>query len=321
MILLFSLISTTAFSKTHVIKLGLIAPMGHPVEIASNLFKKEVEQNSGGKIKVIVYPGEQLGGEIELQDQVALGTIQAANIGTPVMSAKHKKLDILNMYYLWNSVDHMNAVLNGPIGKILWEEYSAKSGVEVVSSNWLQGTRHTMTQKPVSVPADLKGIKIRVTAGVPLYNDLWKAMGANPVPLSFPEAYPSMKTGVVDAIELPFQWMVKAGFTDLGQYVDLTSHYIYTNVLIFNKRWLDKLDDNFQTIIRDAADKAGKFNTKLVLENEEVLKKKIEAKNIQFVSVDLKSFQDSVQPVYEKNMNIWGKELYQQIMEQGKVFE
>lgn len=305
--------SPLVLAADYSMKLGLIAPAGHPVQVASQYFADEVESKSAGRIRVKVFPGGQLGGEIELQDQVSLGTIQAASIGTPVMSGKLKKLDILNMYYLWKDREHMSNVLDGSVGQSLWDEYHKNTGIKILASNWQQGTRHTLLTTSATTPNELAGIKIRVPAGVPLYNDLWKKMGAHPVPLAFPEANAAMKTGVVDAIELPFDWMLKGGFTELGSHVALTSHYMYSNVVIVNARWLKKLPDELALIVKEAANKAGELNTKLVLEGERALKEEIMKKGITFVDTDYQAFRDSVQPVYDAKMNVWGQDLFNQV--------
>ncbi|OIN09142.1 TRAP transporter substrate-binding protein [Oceanisphaera psychrotolerans] len=306
-------ITPLAMAADYSMKLGLIAPVGHPVEVAAQSFAQEVEKNSDGKISVKVFPGGQLGGEIELQDQVALGTIQAANIGTPVMSGKLKKLDILNMYYLWKDRDHMSRVLSGAIGQALWDEYRNSTGISVIASNWQQGTRHALMKRAAVKPGDLAGIKIRVPAGVPLYNDLWQGMGANPVPLAFPEANAAMKTGVVDAIELPFDWMIKGGFVELGSHVALTGHYLYSNVMVVNGRWLDKLPEDLAGIVVEAAKNAGELNTRLVMEGEDALRGEIQSKGVTFVDTDYAAFQQSVQPVYNAKMEVWGQALFDQV--------
>jgi TRAP-type C4-dicarboxylate transport system substrate-binding protein len=285
----------------------------HPVEVATQSFAEAVAERTDGRITVSVFPGGQLGGEVELQDQVALGTIEAAGIGTPVMSGKLKKLDILNMYYLWEDRDHMEAALAGPIGESLWAEYEDATGIRVIAANWQQGTRHTLLRKAARTPQDFNGVKIRVTAGVPLYNDLWAAMGASPVPLPFPEANPAMTTGVVDAVELPYDWMIKGGFVDLGSHVSLTGHYFYTNVVIVNADWLDSLPADLQQIVIEEAQRAGDVNTELVLESQDQLRAEIEAQGITFVEADYEAFRQSVQPVFRSNMDVWGRDLFDRI--------
>lgn len=307
------LAATAAFAQDYSVRVGLIAESGHPVHEASMRFKQLVEERSDGRISVQVFPGGQLGGEVELQDQVALGTIQMANIGTPVMGGKLRKLDLFNMYYLWDNRAHMETVLTGSIGEGLWEEYRQATGARVIAANWQQGTRQTITKKPVTSPEEFAGVKIRVTAGVPLYIELWNAMGANPVPLGFPEAYSAMQTGVVDAVELPLNWMINGGFYELGDYIDLTQHYFYTNVMLVNDRFFESLPEDLQQIVTEAALEAGEHNTELVLGNEDALREQLESEGITFIEADVEALQDAVVPVFEQNMDVWGEELYRQI--------
>lgn len=305
-------------AQEYTIKLALIAQTGQPIEQGAQKFKELVEKNSKGQIKVQIFPGGQLGGEIELQDSVANGTIQMASIGTPVTSAKLKKLDILNMYYLWKDRAHMRNVLEGPIGKELFDEYEKTTGIHVLATNWQQGTRETMTKRKVTKPAEFKGVKIRVTAGVPLYDQLWAAMGASPVPLAFPEAYSAMQTGVVDAVELPLDFIYNNGFYKLGKYVALTNHYFYTNIPIINAKFLASLPKDLKVVIENAAVTSGEFQTAIVLRQHDEIIKKLKDAGIEIIETDQKAFSDSVRPVFEKNMNVWGKDLYTKIVEAAK---
>ncbi len=295
-------------------KMALIAQTGQPIELGARKFKELVEANSKGQIKVQIFPGGQLGGEIELQDSVANGTLQLASIGTPVTAGKLRKLDILNMYYLWKDRAHMRKVLEGPIGKELFGEYEKVTGNRVIASNWQQGTRETLTKKRVTRPAEFKGVKIRVTAGVPLYDQLWGAMGASPVPLPFPEAYSAMQTGVVDAVELPPDFILNNGFNKLGKFLSLTNHYFYTNIVIVNAKFYASLPKELQAVVEDAALKAGEYQTAMILKQQDEYVQKIKASGVEIVPTDEKAFAQAVRPVFDRNMSAWGKDLYERIV-------
>lgn len=310
--------AASVYAEDYTIKLALIAQTGQPVEQGAQKFKELVEKNSKGQVKVQIFPGGQLGGEIELQDSVANGTIQMASIGSPVTSGKLKKLDILNMYYLWKDRAHMSKVLDGPIGKELFDEYEKNTGIHVLATNWQQGTRQTLTKKKVTKPADFKGVKIRVTAGVPLYDQLWTAMGASPVPLAFPEAYTAMQTGVIDAVELPPDWIYNNGFHKLGKYLVLTNHYFYVNLPIMNAKYLASLPKELKAVVENAAVTAGEFQTAIVLKQQDEIVKKIKDAGVEIIEIDQKALSDLVRPVFEKNMNVWGKDLYTKISEAAK---
>lgn len=305
--------SVPARAQEATIRLALIAQVGQPIEQGARRFKELVEQKTTGRVKVEIFPGGQLGGEIQLQDSVANGTIQAASIGTPVTAGKLKKLDVLNMYYLWRDRAHMSSVLTGDVGSALFDEYEKKTGIEVLAANWQQGTRQTMTKKRFTKPEEAKGVKIRTTAGVPLYDQLWSAMGANPVPLPFPEAYSAMQTGVVDAVELPLDFIVNNGFNKLGKYLVQTDHYMYTNLFIVNSKFLGTLPPDTQRILREAAKAAGEFQTQLVLKNEGELLNKIKAAGVEIVPTNRRAFATSVKPVFDKNGDVWGADLLSKI--------
>lgn len=298
----------------YTIRLATIAQVGQPIDTAAKQFKDKVESESDGRIEVSIYPGGQLGGEIEIQDSVAIGTIQMAVLGSPLTVGKLPKLDVLNMYYLWRDRGHMDAVLTGEIGQQLFKEYEDASGIHVVAANWQQGMRKTFLKRSASTPDEMNGIKIRVTAGVPVYDELWSAMGASPVPLPFPDAYSAMQTGVVDGVELPLDFIANNGFQDLGKYLIETDHYVYANFLIANSDFFNELPDDLKKIITDAGVEAGEYQTKLVLDQEAQLLGKLKEAGVNVVEADQDAFRQAVQPIAEGKMDVWGQDLYDAIV-------
>ena len=296
-----------------VAKLGLIAPVGHPVHQASERLAKLVAERTQNRLQIQVFPGGTLGGEIDLRDGVSLGTVHMAGIGYTILNGIVNEMEILNLYYLWRDRAHMMKVLGGPIGAEFNQKMRAKN-VEVLASNWQQGTRQSLTKKPARNPKEFNGIKIRVTAGVPVYQDLWQAMGAITVPLPFPELYSALQQGVVDAVELPLDWMYNGKFYKLGKNIDLTSHFIYANCVLVNTGFLQSLPPDVQKIVHDTAVEVGEWQTELVLGQEKDLRQKIESEGIVFVDTDVEAFRKAVQPVYKKWESKWGKELYDRIV-------
>jgi len=299
--------------ETKVAKLGLIAPVGHPVQQASERLAKLVAERTGNRLQIQVFPGGTLGGEIDLRDGVSLGTVQMAGIGYPILNGIVSEMEILNLYYLWRDRDHMMKVVEGPIGAEFGRKLQARN-IEVLAANWQQGTRHALTKKPARNPKEFNGIKIRVTAGIPVYQDLWQAMGAITVPLPFPELYSALQQGVVDAVELPLDWMYNGKFYKLGKNIDLTSHFVYTNCVLVNAGFLQSLPADVQKILKDTTAEVGAWQTELVLGQEKDLRQKMESEGIVFVNTDVEAFRAAVQPVYKKWESKWGKELYDRIV-------
>ena len=155
---------------------------------------------------------------------------------------------------------------------------------------------------------------MRVAAGIAIYQDLWQAMGAITMPLPFPELYSALQQGVVDAVELPLDWMYNGKFYKLGKYVDLTGHFFYTNCVLVHTGFFQSLPADVQKILRDTAVEVGEWQSALVLGQEKDLRRKMEGEGILFVETDVESFRKAVQPVYQKWENKWGKELYDRII-------
>ncbi len=304
---------SSSAGEAKIAKLGLIAPVGHPVEVASNRLAKLVAERTQNRLQIQVYPGGTLGGEIDLRDGVSLGTIQMAGIGYPIMNGIVNEMEILNLYYLWRDRAHMMKVVNGPIGAEFNQKLRARN-IEVLAANWQQGVRHSLTKRPARNPKEFNGIKIRVTAGIPVYQDLWQAMGAITVPLPFPELYSALQQGVVDAVELPLDWMWNGKFYKLGKYIDLTSHFIYPNCVLVNTGFLQSLPPDVQKILKDTAVEVGEWQTEQVLGQEKDLRQKMESEGITFVDTDVEAFRAAVQPVYKKWESKWGKDLYDRIV-------
>ena len=299
--------------EAKVAKLGLIAPMGHPVQQASERLSKLVAERTQNRLQIQVFPGGTLGGEIDLRDGVSLGTVQMAGIGYPILNGIVSEMEIMNLYYLWRDRTHMMKVINGPIGDSFAQKLRARN-VEVLAANWQQGTRHSLTKKPARNPKEFNGIKIRVTAGIPVYQDLWQAMGAIAVPLPFPELYSALQQGVVDAVELPLDWMYNGKFYKLGKNIDLTSHFVYANCVLINTGFLQSLPPDVQKILKDTTVEVGDWQTEQVLGQEKELRQKMESEGIVFVETDVEAFRAAVQPVYKKWEGKWGKDLYDRIV-------
>jgi TRAP-type transport system periplasmic protein len=294
-------------------RMGSILAADNAVVEASERFADIVAQRTDGKLQIRVVPGGALGEEIAQRDAVANGTLEMTNIGLPLSAPDEPRLDLFNLYYLWESRDHMMKVVAGEIGEEVYESYRKNSGIKILAANWQMGTRHTIVQKSVKTPEDFSGVKIRVTEGIPIYSDLWSAMGANPVPLPFPEAYGALEQGVVDSVELPLDIMYQEGFHELGKYLSLTEHYYYVNSVQVNDELFLSLPKEAQTMLVEAAQEAGKYSSQLVLEQQEQFQQQIADDGIEVVETDIGAFRKSVQPVYAKHMDTWGRDFYERV--------
>ncbi|NLM95735.1 MAG: TRAP transporter substrate-binding protein [Firmicutes bacterium] len=314
LVLAVSMVSA-AQNKPLVFKMGLISPADHPVTKASQYMAELVKERTNGGIEIQVFPNGVLGGEVELQAAVRSGAIHMASIGDGHAAAYSKPWNIFVMYYIWPDAETMHRIQAGPPFEPFVRDYEQNSGVTVLAMNWEQGARHLLAKKPVRTPEDLRGVKIRVDQ-LPLHSEGWRAMGANPTPLAFPEIYSALQQGVVDAMECPLNWIYSSGFHEHAKYLNLTAHSRYMNMVIINTKLLEGLSPEYQQILREAAVEAGLYETELSRQEELDYRKKMEAEGVTFVEVDVEAFRNRVLPLFEKNMDRWGREVYDIIMGQ-----
>ncbi|MDY2985279.1 MAG: DctP family TRAP transporter solute-binding subunit, partial [Synergistes jonesii] len=175
----------------YTIKVGYIGSETHPTMQAMKTFAKDVEAGSKGKIKVELYPNAQLGGDRELCEGVQMGTIQMAIPSTSALAGFDKRIQVLDLPYLFTTRKAAFDAVDGELGQKL-NSYLEKKGFFVLGYQE-NGFRHvTNSKRPIKSPADLKGLKIR-TMENPMHIAFFKELGANPTPMSWGELYTALQ--------------------------------------------------------------------------------------------------------------------------------
>jgi TRAP-type transport system periplasmic protein len=230
---------------------GMPADEEEGLHRGASVFKKVVEQKSGGRLKVDIYPSNQLGKEREQFEGVKLGTIEMSWIAEGPVAGFFPEIMALGIPYLYGSEAIAYRSLDGPYGKALMEEMRKKTGVRCLG-NGENGFRHFSTRnKPIKSADDLKRLKIRVMES-PVYMSMVASLGANPVPISWGEVYMALQQGVVDGWESPISLIESMKFNEITKYIIMDSHiYSFLPLLISDKFFLS-LTPDLQSILVDA---------------------------------------------------------------------
>jgi tripartite ATP-independent transporter DctP family solute receptor len=181
-----------------VLKLGHSLDVTHPVHKAMVYMAQKVAEKSNGRMKVEIFPNEQLGTEKECIEALQLGYMAITKTSTAVMEGFVPKMKIFGIPYLFRDSEHYWKVLNGPIGKELLLAGQSK-GLRGLCY-YDAGARSFYAKKEIKSPADLTGLKVRVMKSI-MSMDMVKAMGGSPTPIAWGELYTSLDQGVVDAAE------------------------------------------------------------------------------------------------------------------------
>src|SRR5437867_11990090 len=261
---------------------------------------KKLEAQTGGKYASQMFPRMQLGAEKEMSEQAQVGALQIARISVGAMAPVVDDLNVFNMPFIFRDEQHMRKVIDGPIGQELLERTSNAPTSRLVVLGWMDaGTRNVYSNKPVTKPADLKGMKIRMM-GNPLFVETMNAMGGNGVAMGFNELYSALQTGVVDAAQNNPPTLLAQNHYQVSKVYSLTGHLIIPEIFVFSKRnWetLPKADqDLVKKLSREAQIEQRQLWDAYVGDGESMLK----AAGIQIVAADKQAFYKATQPVRDK---------------------
>lgn len=297
--------------QTYELVIGHIVDENHTWHKASEKFKELVEQNSNGRIKVTIYPNNTLGSEVEvIQSILTNGGCDITFTGES-MQTYAEELGIIGMPYAITSDEHMQAVLNGEVGKEL-EDIMLSCGMRVLG-NFVRGPRAITSNKPINTPDDLKGFIIR-TPQSPMTVAAFEAMGAKPTPMAFGEVFTSLQQGVIDGQENPLAMIKSGAFYEVQKYVNRTEHLRAWVYITIGEEKFQSLPEDLQKVVTDAAAEMQSYEHELFLAEEAELEQEMKDKGMEFIDVDQAPFAakavEGVMPILTDKQ----KEIYEKIL-------
>jgi tripartite ATP-independent transporter DctP family solute receptor len=282
-------------------------------------FGEIVEKETNGSIKVEVYPDGQLGGDLEVFEGLKMGSIQGSTMSTGPIASFAPRFNVLDLPFLFKDRETAYKVLDGEIGQELMKDLE---GTGVIGINyWENGFRHlTNNVKEVKSVDDIKGLKIR-TLENKLHIDLWKELGANPVPMAFTELFTALEQGVVDGQENPVGNVAANKMYEVQKYITKTGHVYNASPFLISEKFWKTLSSEEQEIIKKAAEEAKEYQRQLNAEEDEKLFKEIEKEGMvvtELTDEQKQAFIDKVQPIYKKYGKEFGEDLVAKLLEAGK---
>ncbi len=252
----------------------------------------EIKKRSGGKYQIDVYPASQLGKENDINQGLALGTVDMIISGSSFAAKSFPRIGVTYYPYTFRDVNHLLAYTKSDIYKELTAGYEQKSGNHIVATTYY-GVRHTTSNKPIAKCADMKGLKIRVP-DVPAYLAMPRACGANTTPIAFAEVYLALQNGTVEAQENPLPTIEAKKFFEVQKHIVLTGHIVdHLNTVVSGALW-KKLPDADKAMFTAVAQEAAEKASQEVAAKEKELVAAFKAKGLTVTEVDKNEFRDTV---------------------------
>ena len=291
----------STFAQTKMVwKATDVHPLGYPTVEAIVRMGKKLEAATNGRISIQMYPSMQLGGEKEMIEQAQVGALQIARISVGAMGPVVDDLNVFNLPFVFRDEAHMRKVIDGPIGQDLLERVSNAPTSRLIVLGWMDaGTRSVYSNKPVTKPADLKGMKIRMM-GNPLFVETMNAMGGNGVAMGFNELFSALQTGVVDGAENNPPTLLAQNHYQVSKVYSLTGHLIIPEIFVFSKRTWETLSKADQDLVKKFSREAQIEQRKLWDDYVGEAETKLKAAGIKFVDADKPAFYKATQSVRDK---------------------
>ncbi|MBN8754656.1 MULTISPECIES: TRAP transporter substrate-binding protein [Variovorax] len=243
--------------KERTLKFAFQNQTGHPQALGAQKFADLVAAKSDGKMKVKLFAGGVLGGDLQTVSALQGGTIELTVLNAGILSAQVKEFAAYDFPFLFNDGKEADAVTDGPFGQKLMAKLEDKGLYGL--GYWDLGFRNlTNSRRPITRADDITGLKIRVIQS-PIYIDVFSALGANATPLPFPELYPALEQKAVDGQENPNTTILSSKFSEVQKYITQTRHIYNPQALLISKKTWDSMSAEEKKILTQASNEATVF--------------------------------------------------------------
>ena len=233
------------------IKIGYALAEDSHYGVAAKAFEESLKGSLGDQFTFRHFPSSGLGGEREVVEGIQLGTVEMTIVSTGTLSNFVPQVGVFDVPFLFTSLDHARKVLDGEIGQDMLAKFDG-AGLHALA--WgEQGFRHiTNNRGAIQTPADTEGLKIR-TMENPVHIEAFKALGAAPTPMAWPEVIGALQQGAIDGQENPLSVIVSAKLSEVQKYLTLDGHVYSPAVILISPALWGQLDDDQKAAFDQAA--------------------------------------------------------------------
>jgi tripartite ATP-independent transporter DctP family solute receptor len=295
-------------------RFGHVAPPMHAQHKAAEWFAHYVEKESGGRIKCSVHPQGQLGSHIQMLEALQVGTLEMTSVAGPALTEFVPQVALTSLPFMFNTEDEMYALLAGPVGQEIDAAFGPKG---LYCGGWADhGFKAFLNRKmAITKLEDMAKSKWRVIPNE-LFIDTYKAMGASPVTLPWPEVFSALQRGVIDGIDITPNECWGAKIYEVVNYMSLCKLGINPQVYVASKKWLEGLPEDLRKIVIKGMIETSKWHTAQIRkEDSSVVIPDLKKKGLKINEVsdeELARFREAVKPVHEKWREKVGADLYDQ---------
>jgi tripartite ATP-independent transporter DctP family solute receptor len=249
-------------------------------------------EHSGGKLKVQVYPSEQLGKDDAVLEQLQLGTIHLYVEGATYLQKWVPDAKWISAPFLFENREHWVRFTRGPLVQGWLAQAREKAGIAVIGELGavVRGPYRVMvTKKPVTSLADMRGLKLRLHPDK-LAADVWTYLGAETRVLAWTEVYPSINSGIVQAVNSPIALVESMRFYEVAPHIVRHNEYYQEIAFMTNAKAFDALAPDVRQAVLRAHVEAGAFSQQLMGKEADESIARMKARGVTYTEIDIGPF-------------------------------
>lgn len=302
-----------------IFRLAHNAAAGQPMDSATLRLAERMSEATDGRVEIQVFGANTIGSDAACTDMIREGTLDLLIVGPTYLNAWSTAVDLMAVPFLLKTQDELKAIYDSDWAKTyLSDKFLEEQNVRVIDF-WMQGARHYLGKNPINSVADFGGQKLRLPGGSQARTEAWAALGTLQVSLGLEDAYTALQSGVCDAVEMPLDFLVAYKYMEEAKYLKKTCHQFYSVAFLANEESFQKLTPEEQELFISFAKEEGVIMDEELKANDT----NYEAQMVndygvtvsELTDVEFNEINELIKPVYENNIETWGRDCYDGLME------
>ncbi|MBF0257401.1 MAG: TRAP transporter substrate-binding protein [Desulfamplus sp.] len=312
---LFAFTSNAMAADPIVIKFSHVVAVDTPKGEAAEYFKKLAEERTNGAVKVEVYPNSQLYKDKEEMEALQMGAVQMLAPSLAKFAPLGvKEFELFDLPFIFSGYEDLHKITLGPVGKKLLDKLAVKGILGL--SYWDNGFKVMSANKPLKVPTDCKGLKMRIQSSKILDAQM-RALGSIPQVMAFSEVYQALQTGVVDGTENPPSNLYTQKMFEVQKYVTVSDHGYLGYAVLVNKKFWEGLPADIRTQLESAMADATTFANDIAMKKniEDLASVEASGKSeiIKLTPEERQVWKDALVKVHDQMASRIGKDLIEEV--------
>ena len=277
---------------------GTSTPETHPYNLGMNKIGELVSEKTDGAVKLDVFGNSQLGSERDLLEGLQLGSLQMTCTSIAPLAGFTDSFLVFDLPFIFETTEQARAVLDSEVGQEILHSVDDQG---LVGLAWFENGFRNVTNnvRPITVPDDLKGIKIR-TMENQMHMAAFQIMGADPTPMAMGDVFTALQQGTIDAEENPVPIVATNKFQEVQKYISMTGHIFSPTPVFIAKDYYEALPEEYQTAIQEAATEAAPYQREQIDEQNVSGLEELTNDGMEANEPDKAPFQEATAPIYDQ---------------------